>query len=85
MQLLANSKADETGLLKNFNRISSDFDFSLNKIEDKVSRVYTNYCDSILASVRLVFTLSFLATGDSSHVPFPYFKAINIENYSRSL
>ena len=66
VQLLANLKADETGLFKNFNRISSsDFDFLLNKIEDKVSRVDTNYCDSIPASVQLALTLRFLATGDS--------------------
>ena len=51
-KLCANLKADETGLLKYFNRMSSsDFDFLLNKIEDKVSRVDTNYCNSIPASV----------------------------------
>ena len=65
VQLLENLKADETGLFKNFNRMSSDFDFLLNKIEDKVSRVDTNYRDSIPASVRLALTLRFLATGDS--------------------
>ena len=65
MQLLANLKADETGLLKNFNHISSDFDFLLNEIEDKVSRVDTNYRNSIPASVQLALTLRFLATGDS--------------------
>ena len=49
---------------KNFNRMSSsDFDFLLNKIEDKVSRVDTNYRDSIPALVQLA--LRFLATGDS--------------------
>ena len=66
MQLLANLKVDEMGLFKNYNRISSsDFDFLLNKIEDKVSRINTNYHDSIPASVRFALTLRFLATGDS--------------------
>ena len=66
VQLLANLKADEMGLFKNFNRMSSsDFDFLLNTIEDKVSRADTNYRDSIPATVRLALTLRFLATGDS--------------------
>jgi hypothetical protein len=66
VQLLANLKADETGLFKHFNHmLSSDFYFLLNKIEDKVSRVDTNYRDSIPPLVRLVLTLRFLATGDS--------------------
>ena len=38
--------------------------FLLNKIEDKVSRVDTNYRDSIPVSVLLALTLRFLATGD---------------------
>ena len=44
---------------------SSDFDFLLNKTEDKMSRVDTNYRDSIPALVRLALTLRFLGTGDS--------------------
>ena len=72
MQLLANLKADETGLFKNFNRMSSDFDFLLNKIEDKVSRVDTNYRDNIPASVRLALTLRFLATGDTTAIYYIY-------------
>jgi len=54
VQLLENLRADETGLFKNFSRMSSsDFDFLLSKIEAKVSRVNTNYRDSIPASIRL--------------------------------
>ena len=57
VQLLSNLKADKTGLFKNFNRMSSsDFDILLNKIEDKVSGVDTNYRGSIPASVRLALT-----------------------------
>jgi len=42
VQLLANLRAEETGLLKNFSRMSSSgFDFSLKKIEEKLSRVGT--------------------------------------------
>ena len=40
------------------------FWFFTKKIEDKVSRVNTNYGDSIPASVLLALTLRFLATGD---------------------
>ena len=54
---------------RDFSKISTAghhrIDFLLNKIEDKVSRVDTNYRDSIPASVRLALTLRFLAIGDS--------------------
>ena len=83
MQLLANLKADETGLFKNFNHMPpSDFEFLLNKIEDKVSRVDTNYCDSIPASVRLALTLWFLATGDS-YASLMYFFRISKRSISK--
>ena len=88
VQLLECLKADETGLLKNFNHMSSDFDFLLNEIEDKVSRVNTNYRDSIPASVRLALTLEVFGYRRlicQSHLPFPNFKAINIKNYFKSL
>ena len=84
VKLLENVKADETGLFKNLNRISSsDFDFLLNKIEDKVSRVDTNYRDSIPASVRLALTLKFLATGDSYGRLMCLFRIFQMHHYRK--
>jgi hypothetical protein len=66
-------------------------DFSkilLNKVEDKVSRVNTNYRNGIHASVRLALNSEVFGYRKlicQSHVSFPNFKVINIKNYSRIL
>ncbi|KAJ8977072.1 hypothetical protein NQ317_017234 [Molorchus minor] len=55
-------------LLKNCLRMSeTDFNFLLQLVSDKISKLNTNMRDSIKARERLALTLRFLATGDSYH------------------
>jgi hypothetical protein len=58
--------ADDGALFKNFTRMSlTDFHCLLNKVAPFISKQDTNYRNSIPASVRLLITLRFLASGDS--------------------
>lgn len=58
--------SDDGALFENFTRMSvADFSYLLKAVAPSISKEDTNYRSSIPASVRLLITLRFLASGDS--------------------
>ncbi|KAJ8956831.1 hypothetical protein NQ318_014245 [Aromia moschata] len=66
--LLDELRSEDPKQLKHFPRMSeTDFNFLLQLVSDKISKLNSNMRDSIKARERLALTLRFLATGDSYH------------------
>jgi hypothetical protein len=74
--------ADDGALFKNFTRMSlTDFHCLLNKVAPFISKQDTNYRNSVPASVRLLITLRFLASGDSNRSLMYLFKVSDSTTY----
>jgi hypothetical protein len=56
---------EPTGEFQNFCRMSTDFEYLLQKTGPTISKEDTNWRECIPAKIRLAVTLHFLATGDS--------------------
>lgn len=64
--MLCNLNREPSGNFFNFCRMSAiDFEFFINKIGPRITKMNTNMRKSIPVQERLAITLRFLATGDS--------------------